>query len=481
MIRQKAVSGIKWSTLSQAGRQGIQLLSTALLAHLLAPEDFGLLGMALVVIGFIGIFKDLGTSAAVIQQTEPTPSLLSSLFWVNAGFGALFAILLFLLAPLAGWFYSEPQVSSLLQALSAGFFISGLGVLHQALLERSIAFKSLAILEIISILAGAIVGIGLALNHAGVWSLVFQSLVTTLVATLLLWRISLWRPHWLFSWFEVRKVMNFSLNLVGFNIFNYFSRNADYLLIGYYLGAQDLGYYTLAYRLLLFPLQNISAVIGRVMYPVLSSLQTDDHRFARFYLKIVGGISVITFPLMMGAFIIAKPLVLFILGERWQPVITLIMILAPVGLIQSVGTSVGVIYQAKNRTDWMFRWGVASGAFVVVALVFGLRWGIVGVAAAYAVASFLLIYPGAIIPFRLINLRFSDFLATLRLPFYNSLLMLLVLLFWQRFLSPSRLVEIELLVMISLGIAVYALGSWLTNRVSLKEMWFLIWERRSSG
>ena len=326
----KVVSGVKWSAVSQVGRQATQLFTTIILARLLSPSDFGLVGMALVVTGFINIFKDLGTSAAIIQQKDLSEKLLPSIFWVNVGFGLTATFLLFLLAPLGGILYQEPGVVAVLRVLSPSFLISGMGILHQALLERSLAFDSLAKLEVTSAIAGAVVGIVLALLNFGVWSLVFQVLTSVFASTLLLWMSSPWRPQWVFHWKEVGAVSRFSLNLTGFSIFNYFSRNADYLLIGRFLGAQELGYYTLAYRILLFPIQNISAVIGRVLYPVLSAFQDDNSRFASAYLKVIRSIGLVTFPLMMGVLALARPFVLTFFGAKWEPVILLVMILAPV-------------------------------------------------------------------------------------------------------------------------------------------------------
>lgn len=491
-LKHQVTSGIKWSTVSQISRQGTQLITTIILARLLSPSDFGLVGMAMVVIGFIGIFKDLGTSAAIIQRKELSEELLSSIFWVNVGFGTLAMIILFFGAPLGGLFYHESRVVDILRVLALTFFISGLSILQQALLERSLSFNKLAKVEISAVVCGAIVGIGLALRGFGVWSLVFQSLTTVIITTVLLWLVSSWQPKWIFHWNEIKSVSSYSLNLTGFSIFNYFARNADYLLIGRYLGAQDLGYYTLAYRILLFPLQNISSVIGRVMFPVYSSIQDNNHRFANAYLKVAKNIALITFPMMLGILALASPFVLTIFGVKWQPVILLILILAPVGLSQSIGTTVGAIYTAKGRTDWMFRWGIGSGLFVIIAFTIGLHWGIIGVATAYAIATFSLSYPSFAIPFRLINLKFSQLLGVLWKPLMNSLIMftaiigfkaaLLELLSNRAVLNMIGFEKISSIVLtnamilglsIIVGIIVYSAASWVTSKEQLKELWAL--------
>jgi O-antigen/teichoic acid export membrane protein len=476
-LKDKAVTGFKWSTASQVGRQGTQLLTMVLLARLLSPVDFGLSGMAMVVIGFVGIFKDLGTSAAVIQRQNLSEALLSSLFWINIGFGTLVTVVLYIIAPLIGLFYQEPRVVQVVQVLSVSFFISSLGVIQKALLERSLSFKSLAMLEIISSLLGAVVGIGLALNHAGVWSLVFQSLTTTTITTVLLWFYSSYRFQFSFYWDEVRKVSSFSLNLIGFSIFNYFARNADNILIGRYLGAQPLGYYSLAYNILLFSTNIISGVTSRVVNPVYSVMQDNNIRFTSTYLKMASSIALITFPVMAGEFVLARPLILTFLGDKWQPVILLVMILAPVGLVQSVGSTVGSIYQAKGRTDLMFRWGVGSSIFVVCAFLIGLRWGIVGVAGAYAIATIIILYPSFFIPFRLIDLKFVEFLKTLKASFFNSLLMLFVLLLFEGLIFSRFSNLVELILSVILGVAIYSIASWMTNRELIKEVLTLIFHK----
>jgi PST family polysaccharide transporter len=369
--------------------------------------------------------------------------------------------------------YQETRVISVLQALSATLFISSFGILQQSLLERSLSFNSLAKLELASVIFGALVGVGLALVDAGVWSLVFQSLATVSLSTILLWSSSSWRPRLELHWTEVKSVSRFGLNLAGFNIFNYFTRNADYLLIGRYLGAQDLGYYTLAYRVLLVPLQNISTVIGRVLYPVLSSAREDKVRFTGIYLKVIRNIAIVTFPLMLGLLALAEPLVQTFFGEAWQPVVLLIVIFAPVGLIQSIATTVGSIYQAMGKTDWMLRWGISSGILAIFAFVIGIRWGIAGVGISYAIVSFILAYPGFSIPFRLINLTVPKMLKQIFPSFLNGGIMFAVVLLLQGTLLASLPVGAGLVYSTVAGVLVYGLSSWMTNRAQILELWNL--------
>jgi len=416
--------GVKWSSISQVGRQSIQLITTIILTRLLSPSDFGLVGMGMVVTGFVALFHDLGTSAAVIQKEVVSRVFLSSIFWVNAFFGLLVAVALFFCAPFAANLYHEPRVTLILQILSLSFFVSGLSIVQQAILERELAFEKLAKIEIAASASSSLVCIVAALLGAKVWSLVFQALMFAFVTTVLLWTSSDWRPKAFFRWREVMSVSRFSLNLTGFNILNYFARNADYILIGRFLGAQSLGYYTIAYRVMLYPIQSISAVVGRVMFPAYSQIREDEPRIRRIYLKVVATIALITFPMMTGLWGLADQFLLAVLGAQWEPVILLLLILAPIGLMQSIITTVGTIYQAKGRADLLFRVGMITGSLAILAFVIGLRWGIVGVAAAYAIATTVCLYPNFAIPFHLIGLRFSEFGRVMTPIFVMSLSML---------------------------------------------------------
>lgn len=423
----RITSGVKWSSISQVGRQFVQLITTLILTHLLSPSDFGLVGMGMAVTGFVALFHDLGTSAAVIQREVVSGVFLSSIFWLNAFLGLLVAVALFLCAPLAANLYHEPRVTLILQILSLSFLVSGLSIVQQAILERELAFEKLAKIEIAASASSSLVCIAAAFLGAKVWSLVFQALMFAFVTTALLWTSSGWRPKGILRWREVISVSRFSLNLTGFNIFNYFARNVDYILIGRFLGAQSLGYYMMAYRIMLYPIQSISAVVGRVMFPVYSQIQEDEPRFRRIYLRVVGTIALITFPMMIGLWGLAHQFLLAVLGARWEPVILLLLILAPVGLMQSIVTTVGTIYQAKGRSDLLFRVGVITGSLTILAFVIGLRWGIVGVAAAYAIATVVCLFPNFVIPFRLIELRFLEF-ARVMLPIFAMGLSMLALI-----------------------------------------------------
>ncbi|MEH1988904.1 MOP flippase family protein [Nostoc sp.] len=467
-LKQSAVSGIKWSFASQLGRQIMQLLTTIVLARFLSPNDFGLVSMATITTGFMTLFSDLGTSAAIIQRKQVSDSLVSTLFWVNGIFGILASFILIVCAPLVTYFYQEPRVTELLRVLALTFIISGFSIAHKAILEKKLDFKTLAKIENAAVFLGAILGIVSAFTGFGVWSLVIQTLTVAAITSILLWSTSQWKPQFIFCFSDLKEVSSFTLNLTGFTIFNYFVRNSDYILIGRFLSSQDLGYYTLAYRIMVYPIQGISAVVGRVMFPILSKIQDDNAKFRSIYLKAITRISLITFPLMTGVFVLSEPLILAFFGPQWRPVIILVMILSPLGLIQSVAMTVGYIYNIKDRTDLLFGWGIATGFPAIIAFGIGLHWGIIGVATAYNIYYLCLVtYPCFAIPFRLIELPMGDLGLVLWRPWVTSLIMLIVISAL-KFILPTSLGSIWILViLVPLGILSYLLASWWINRQEL--------------
>jgi PST family polysaccharide transporter len=221
----------------------------------------------------------------------------------------------------------------------------------------------------------------------------------------------------------MKAIISYGLHLTGFNAVNYWARNMDNLLIGKYLGPTPLGFYNLAYNILLFPLGNISSVIGRVMFPALSSIQNDKSLVRDSYIKANRYIAFLTFPMMTGLFILAPQFIHIVFGQKWTRSIFLMQILCLVGLMQSIATNIGWIYNSQGRTDIQFRWGIFSTLIIVCSFVIGLRWDVEGVTIAYALTWYALMYPCFAIPFKIIDLKVSHFFNELKTIIIATILM----------------------------------------------------------
>lgn len=386
-------------------RQVLSIVSVSVLARNVPPSAYGLVGMSAAITNFLDNLRDLGTTYALIREPDPSPTLISTVFWLNAASGTVLAVLVAALGWPAALFFKEPALITVMQVLSLNFLFYGLNVVPTALLTRSMAFRTLAIANTTGAVAGTCVAITLALNGAGVWSLVAGSLMNTGSATAVSWLFCPWRPRLVFEWQQFRHIAQYSLNLSAFNLVNYFSRNADLVIIGRFLGPTQLGFYQMAYTLMMYPIANVSSIIAQVVFPAFAHVQHDAERIRAAFLRTCMLVSVVTFPTMLGLMVTSDVFVRTILGARWHPIIPILIIFAPLGMFQSVYTLVGVIYNAKGRSDWQLRWGLVSALFYVASFFVGLRWGILGVATSYSIAWLLLMVPGFEIPFRLIGLR----------------------------------------------------------------------------
>ena len=366
----------------------------------------------------------------------------SSVFWVNVMIGCLLFAVSLAIAPLLAAFYQQEELTSVIRLSSVGFLIASFGVAQQAMLMKEMSFKALMIRDISATLLAGATGIVMALLGFGVWSLVGQMLAFTIIDTLALWIFSTWRPSWCFSWATVRDLAGFSGNLLAFGIVNYLARNTDYLLIGKFLGAEALGLYTLAYKLMLVPLQNVSWVISKVMFPAFSRVQDRIDKIRNAYLKIIKLVSLIAFPMMAGLFALAPALITTAFGDRWRSAVLPIQILALCGMLQSVGTMPGTVFRSQGRADIELKLGILNALLTALGIAYSLRWGIVGVATAYTLVSVIWVHLAMLIAARLLRMSFFDCYVRLLPAYALSLLLILALWFLQSLIRGQSFLTI---------------------------------------
>jgi len=385
--------GVNWIGLAQVGKLGLQFVCILTLARILPPEDYGLMAMATTMTAFAALLRDMGTGTALIQKESIDSALVSSVFWFNAVLGLLLTTLFAGLAPVIADVFREPRLQEVLLILSPVFFVAALGIVQQALLERESNFKRIATIELISGVFALAAALLMAWKGWGVYALVAQSLVTAFISTVLLWLVSRWRPKFRATISSLKEIWHFSGNVFLFNSVNYFHRNADSMLIGRFLGASDLGFYNIAYRILLFPLQTITFVINRASFPAYSRNQSNKAQIAKHYLDTLETIAFLTAPLMAFLWTFREPVLTIFLGSPWLKAADVIAWLAPVGFFQSMVSTSGAVLNALGRSDILRNLGFIGVPFLILSFVVGLPWGIKGVAAAYCIANILWVYP----------------------------------------------------------------------------------------
>ena len=295
-LRQKAVKGVVWSAIQSWGRQAIAFIVFALLARLLAPEVFGLVALAGVFLAFTQVFLDQGFADAIIQRQQLDPEHLDTAFWTNLCIGLLLTLLGIAVAGLVADLFNQPQLTPIIRWLSLSFLLRALSAVQDAIFRRNLAFKALAVRSLMAVFAGGLVGVTMAFMGFGVWSLVGQQLVDSLVQVIVLWLASDWRPRINFSAKHFKDLFSFGINVVGINILNFLNTRSDDFLIGYFLGSVALGYYSIAYRLLLIVAQLLIGVINGLAMPVFSRLQGEPEQLRKAFYTGTQLCSLVAFP-----------------------------------------------------------------------------------------------------------------------------------------------------------------------------------------
>ena len=425
-LKQQAVSGVKWSGVSMGVVTGLQFVTLAVLARLLSPSDFGLMGMIMVLIGFAQLFADMGISNAIIYRQDATKQELSSLYWLNIMAGIVIFFVVCAASPLITAFYHEPWLSNLIYLSSLIFMITPFGQQFQILLQKELKFDQLAKIEIIGSFANSTTAITLAILGMGVFSLIWGQLAGTSLRVLLLswWGWGNWRPRLHFATQDLKRYITFGLYQMGEKAVNYLSANIDYIIIGSFLGPAALGFYTLAYQIAIFPLSKINSIITRVAFPVFSTVQNDNSRMRSAYCKVINYISTLSFPMLIGMIVVAPEFIRLVYGPKWEQSIIVLQLLCLVGTFKSLGNPMGSVVLAKGRADIGFYWNVFAVIMISIAVIVGANWGIVGVASAILILQVPLFFIIQPIVNKLINLKFREYFKAIQTPVACSVVML---------------------------------------------------------
>lgn len=465
-LMRSAIAGIKWTSASTIVVTLVQLAQLAVLARLLQPSDFGLMAMGMVVIGFGQTFADMGVSNAIIHRQDATADQLSSLYWLNLAVGLVLFILVVALAPLVAAFYAEPRLRDLLLASAFMFLIAPIGQQFQALLQKELLFERLAKVEVTVTVFGFLIAILSALAGQGAFALVWCQLAVVTGTTLLLARLGgrVWRPRLHFALADLQGYLGFGLYQMGERSLRHLTVNLDKVLIGRLLGAQALGVYSVAYQLMIRPMQALNPIVTRVAFPIFSRIQTDDTRVRRGYLRMIQIIAFVSMPMYLGLFAVADPVITALLGARWHAAVGVFQILVFLGLGYSLGNPLGSLLLAKGRADLGFWCNVVALVLYGVAVTIGTRWGVEGVAWAILLTAVAILFPLEFaLRWYLVRMRPIEFLRSF-LPFLAlGAFVAGVVMAADRALgfdSP----HLRLAILVPVGIAAYALASVLSCR-----------------
>lgn len=468
---------LQWLLTGRAVQIFVQLLGIAVLARLLSPKDFGLIALAGVVTALVQIFVDMGTAAALIQRQNLEDRHPNVVFWFNVCIGVLLSILLVITSPMLARWFEDQRLMPVLALQSIALPIAALGATHTALLERDAQFRILMIRTTVAAVIGMCSAVVLALLGAGVYALVCQSLVMTATSTLMVWRASPWRPG-APSVSGLFDIAGFSGNLFFFNLLNFVHRNADTAIIGRVFGQLDLGLYNVAYRVLLFPLQNITFAINRALLPAYSRSQADPAALASHYIVTLRGIALVTAPLMAAIWVVREPMVGLLLGPAWMRSADVIQWLAPVGFLQSIIGTSGSVLAACGKAGTLRTLGLVGVPFLTAAFIVGIPWGIEGVAAAYCFANVIWLFPVLITVMRAIRGKFLMAIVAISVPAVIAVIASVAASF---LLNAAILTPLgRLILALSSGSVIFLLGARLFLWDSVCTLLLRFWPKRAN-
>ena len=466
------------------------VLSTAaavVLARLLTPEDYGLIGMVAIIVNFVGMFQYLGLSTATIKWSELDHRQVSTLFWVNMSLSTLIMLATFASGPVLAWFYHEPRLIGIAIGYGVMLFLTGLSIQHQALLMRQMRFGVYAVIEVASMVIGLIAAIVAAVLGAGYWAIVLNQLILWSVIVIGTWTACKWRPGWPGRNTGLRKMLSYGGNLTGYNFMHFFARNLDNALIGKFWGAYQLGLYSRAYQLLLMPIGQINTPLWSVAVPTLSRLSDSPERYRAAYLKILEKIAMITMPGVIFMCATSDWLVLLLLGQQWSETAHIFRLLGVAAAIQPATSSTLWLFFTQGRSREMLNWGLFGSGIAVCSIFFGLPWGAKGVAFTYAIsdvcisAPLMIWYVGRRGP-----VRSRDFYRTVAPSVCASLCSLAALLALRPWLElvPRLVPRLSLAFLVMAAVTVLVFSALPAGRLAmrnLKEMLVMVFRRQRTS
>jgi len=378
---------------AQAAGFALRMASMIALARLVAPRDFGLVGMVTAFTGFLGLLRDGGLSMAAVQRSTITYDQTSTLFWINLAVGGILATLCGLAAPVLVRFYGEPRLFGIAIVIGLGFVFNGAAIQHRALLQRAMRFRALAAIDIVSLVVSIVLAIGAAVAGAGYWAIVVMTVGLPAAGGVGAWMAARWIPGPPRRGTGVRSMIWYGGAITLNNIIVYIAYNADKVLLGRFWGAEALGIYGRAYQLINIPTENLNASVGLVAFPALSRMQDDPARLRDYFLKGYGFFQCLVIPIAAGCFLFADDIVRVFLGPKWSEAAIIFRLLSPTIVAFAVINPLAWIMFAAGHTVRALKMALVVVAVVATGYGLGLRAGPSGVALGFSVAMILLIVP----------------------------------------------------------------------------------------
>jgi teichuronic acid exporter len=391
-LKQKATQGILWSSIESFASQFISLIVGIILARMLTPKEFGLIGMVTIFIAVSQSFLESGFSNALIRKKDCTQTDYSTVFFFNLAAGVIFFIVLFISAPAISNFFKEPELKTIVQVLALVLIIDSLTIIQRTILIRRVDFKLQTRISVISSTGSGLFAIILAWKGFGVWSLVGLTLAKESLNSFLLWLWNQWRPALVFSMSSFRELFSFGSKLLVSGLLDTIYRNIYFFIIGKYFSVQELGYFTRAYQFNTASSQSITGIMSRVTFPILAQMQDNPVMLKEGYRKMIKSIMLITFVIMLGMAAIAEPMIISLIGEKWRPSIIYLQMLCFVGMLYPLHALNLNMLNVLGRSDLFLKLEIIKKILAVPTIVLGVLFGMKIMIAGMILNSFIAYY-----------------------------------------------------------------------------------------
>ncbi len=466
-LKKETAKGVAWSGIDKIANGGIQFLANIVLARMLTPKDFGLLAIIAIFVQISQTFIDSGFGNALIQKKDRSQTDYSTVFFFNLALSFGFYVILFFCAPLIADFFDNEKLTSLTRVVGLNLIIGALVSVHKTRLTVQLRFKIQAVISLISSCVSAIVAIWMAYRGYGVWSLVALTITSISVQMVLIYILIKWRPSLEFSKTAFRSLFSYSSKLLGASLIHLLYRNIYPIIIGKRFSPVELGYFNRADTFAMYPPYMIGSVISRVAFPIFSRIQDDNARLRNAYSKYIVFASLIIFPILIGLLVLAEPLTLLILKEKWLPMVPMLQILCIDWMTDHLCTiNLNVLY-VKGRSDLAFKLEIIKKSLALGIFFVSLYWGIIGVCWGRVVYSCCAVYLNSFYTKQLIGISLFQQLKDIFAPLLYAVCMGAVV--WLSTLYISDL-HYRIIIGFLIGIGVYVIEIYLTNPMYIKEI-----------
>lgn len=466
-LKKETAKGVAWSGIDKIANGGIQFLANIVLARMLTPKDFGLLAIIAIFVQISQTVIDSGFGNALIQKKDRSQTDYSTVFFFNLALSFGFYVILFFCAPLIADFFDNEKLTSLTRVVGLNLIIGALVSVHKTRLTVQLRFKIQAVISLISSCGSAIVAIWMAYRGYGVWSLVALTITSISVQMVLIYILIKWRPSLEFSKTAFRSLFSYSSKLLGASLIHLLYRNIYPIIIGKKFSPVELGYFNRADTFAMYPPYMIGSVISRVAFPIFSRIQDDNARLRNAYSKYIVFASLIIFPILIGLLVLAEPLTLLILKEKWLPMVPMLQILCIDWMTDHLCTiNLNVLY-VKGRSDLAFKLEIIKKSLALGIFFVSLYWGIIGVCWGRVVYSCCAVYLNSFYTKQLIGISLFQQLKDIFAPLLYAVCMGAVV--WLSTLYISDL-HYRIIIGFLIGIGVYVIEIYLTNPMYIKEI-----------